>query len=171
MDYTSDKVYCQIVKLVINSEGGYSNNVHDAGGATKFGVAFNFNRALLESMGVKEADMPNLTYDQACQIYYIKYWLPCKANEIPDLRLAYIHFDSAVNCGVGQALVFLSRLSKNPKFFEGGNKNQALWMQLVLEYMAIRLNYYTHIKNRKYFLEGWANRLVDVVHNALTMAV
>lgn len=166
-DYTKDPTYCELVKLVLSSEGGYVDNPNDPGGPTKYGIAWNYNREILREMGVK--DVHDLTLEQAREIYYHKYWLACHADTIPDKRLAYIHFDTAVNHGVGQSTVFLKRLSHDPSSFEGHGKNNALWLGLCLEYVMHRQRFYTRAKNRKVFLEGWMNRLSDVVDNALKM--
>lgn len=171
MNYTEDKVFCQLIHLVINSEGGYVNDPKDPGGATKYGIAFNFNQNILKSIGVTEDKMKDLTYEQACQIYFVKYWIPSGAESIADVKLAYIHLDAAINCGIGAAQGFIKRLSRNPKYFAGNGENELLWMRLFTEYLTLRMNYYTHIKNRKYYLEGWINRLVQVSKNALTLKV
>lgn len=167
MNYKDDLIFSEVVRFVINSEGGYSNDPRDPGGPTKYGIAWNFNKPTLLKMGV--GNVYNLTYDQAKQIYYFNYWLPSGGGNIPDKRLGYVHFDAVVNSGVGQGAKFLAQLSKNPKYFEGHGKNEALWLELVLEYIAIRLNFYTHSKNSNIYLQGWSNRLVAVIRNALSM--
>lgn len=159
--YEGDELYCDLVKLVINSEGRYSNHPADPGGPTMFGVAWNYNATILKFMGVK--DVRDLTIEQAKQIYYTKYWLSSDAHKVPHKALAYIHFDCAINCGVGAAKGFLERLSEKPwNFTSVGRANLALWIRLYLEYSSFRIVYYTHCKNRKSFLEGWMNRMASV---------
>lgn len=106
-EYESDLLYCKIVHFIINAEGSYVNDPNDPGGPTKFGIASYYNGAILKSMGVD--DVFDLTLEQAKQIYYTKYWKASKADKIQNARLAYIHTDSAINCGVAQAAVFLTR--------------------------------------------------------------
>ena len=163
-NYQHDKAYCQIIPFVLSSEGGYVNHPNDPGGPTKYGIALNYNKAILKSMGV--GDVKNLTLEQAREIYYQKYWLPCKANELPDIRVAYIHFDAAVNCGISQAAVFLSKLSKRPANYEGNGKNAELFLELFLEYVALRLRFYARARGRETFLAGWVNRMAKLSEDA-----
>lgn len=168
--YQSDKTYCELVHMVINTEGKYVNNPKDPGGPTKFGIALNFNQGALAQFGIHDAaGMMNLTVEQATQIYYTKYWLACGANYIPDKRLAYLHFDTAVNQGVGFSAKCVFRLSHKPAGFEANGKNEALWLRLILEYVGMRLNAYTHDRNRKTFLEGWVNRMIHIIDQDLHM--
>lgn len=168
--FEADPIYCELVHLVINIEGKYVNDPDDPGGPTKFGIAWNFNRAALAKIGIATVEqLKEMTTDQAKQIYYDKYFRACGANLIPDKRLAYIHFDAAVNCGVGTAAKFMFRLSKNPKDFEGGGKNGELWFRLILEYVQQREWYYTHCKNNDKYIDGWINRLSRIIGDLLAM--
>lgn len=160
-EFQRDDAFMKIIPKVLNSEGGYVNHPSDPGGPTKYGIAYNYNKQILHSMGIN--NVRDLTYDQAKQIYYVKYWKPSGAINIRDIDLAYIHFDAAVNCGIEQANLFLARLSHNPLYFEADGKNLELWFSLWKQYLAQRLSFYTHAKNRKSFLEGWINRMVDVI--------
>lgn len=172
MSYKDDPTFCELIKHVVRSEGAYSNNPRDKGGPTMYGVAWNFNAGYLQSvLGMKHpTDIRNLTLDQAKQLYFDRYWVTSNGDGITDIDLAYIHLDAAINCGVGAAAKFLSRLSKNPKNFDfTGGKNRTLAMTLFLEYTAQRLSYYTHCKDRDVFLDGWINRMVDVIRNSLNM--
>jgi lysozyme family protein len=170
--FKDDSTFCSVIAHVINSEGGYSNDPRDPGGPTMYGVAWNFNGAYLKlHFGMKEpSDIKALTLDQAKQLYYDRYWLPSGAHGLTDVDLAYIHLDAAINCGTGQAQLFLKRLSKNPKDFDfTDGKNRTLAMSLFLEYTAQRISFYTHCKARDHFLAGWMNRMADVIRNSLNM--
>lgn len=170
MKYTEDKLFCELVAHVVNLEGGYVNDPDDSGGPTKYGISWNNNVAALKALGIMSPYMVrDLTQDEAKQIYYWKYWLASGAHTIPEKRLAYTHFDAAVNQGVGAAASFLSRLSRQPKYFAAGGANQALWWQLFVEYNNLRHNAYSHSRSRKKHLEGWVNRMVGVVNFALKM--
>lgn len=78
---------------------GYVNDPSDRGGETKFGVAKNPN---------PDVDIAKLTWAEAKDIYYKKYWLAAKCDQLPG-RYAALHFDVAVNSGVGRAAKFLQR--------------------------------------------------------------
>lgn len=171
MKYQEDKLFCELVSHVVHLEAGYVNDPDDTGGPTKYGISWNNNVAALKALGVTSPDMmPDLTQDQAKQIYHWKYWRASNAHLIPEKRLAYTHFDAAVNQGVGAAASFLARLSRQPQYFAaGGGKNTELWWRLFVEYNNLRHNAYSHSKTRKKHLEGWVNRMVGVVNYALRM--
>lgn len=81
---------------------GYVNDPTDMGGETKFGVAKNGN---------KDLDIANLDWEAAKRVYFRRYWLMAHCDEIATFspRLAVLHFDGAVNHGVGRASIFLQR--------------------------------------------------------------
>ena len=162
-------LFCELVDHVVNIEGGFVDDPDDPGGPTKYGVAWNYNSAILTSLGYTRDTVDQLTEEHARRVYYLRYWLPSLTNTIPNKRLAFIHFDAAVNCGVGQAKIFLSRLSKEPKNYEDApGKNVDLWWRLVQEYLAHRMHFYSHATNRRKYIDGWINRLVLVIRKALT---
>jgi lysozyme family protein len=82
---------------------GYVNDPTDMGGETKFGVAKKPNPDL---------NITELKWDQAERVYFRRYWLPAHCDELNTLvspRVAVLHFDGAVNHGVGRQAVFLQR--------------------------------------------------------------
>lgn len=165
---TFDKVYLEVLPFVLNSEGGYSNHPNDPGGPTMRGIAWNYNAGWLQAHGYTRETLKKLTKEHAALCYYERYWIPSGAIGITDVDLAYIHMDTAVNCGVGTAIKMLKRLSHNPGYYDfSGGKNRALALSLFLEYAAQRIRYYTQAKNRDKFLAGWMNRMASVIENSL----
>lgn len=79
---------------------GYVNDPDDRGGETKFGVAKNANTDL---------DITGLTWAQAKQRYYDKYWVAGGCHLLSP-RVAVLHFDGCVNHGVGRASKFLQEV-------------------------------------------------------------
>ena len=160
--FQSDPIFTALTNKTIVIEGGYVNNPHDRGGPTKYGIAWNYNVAYLQKhwpdiFKVPE-DIQKLTPDQAKQVYYDKYWIPSNGNTISYLPLAYVHYDAAVNCGVGQAKLFLSRIK---------SKSNS-----VADYMAQRLKFYAHDcpkEQRVEFLEGWVMRCAAVMLSASSL--
>jgi lysozyme family protein len=78
---------------------GYVNDPVDAGGETKYGIAKTANPTV---------NIKTLDWEGAKAIYYEKYWLAAKCNKMGN-RVAILHFDGAVNHGVGRAAKFLQR--------------------------------------------------------------
>jgi lysozyme family protein len=81
---------------------GYVNDPTDMGGETKFGVARNANPDL---------NIVGLDWEAAKRVYYRRYWLASNCDDITLFasRLAVLHFDGAVNHGIGRAGKFLQR--------------------------------------------------------------
>lgn len=76
---------------------GYVNDPADRGGETKFGIAQNANPDIC---------VATLTLADAQKIYYDRYWLPAQCDKIAS-PLSLLHFDTAVNMGVGGAAKLL----------------------------------------------------------------
>lgn len=98
--------YC--LKIMLKSEGGYSNHSRDRGGMTNLGVT----KAVYDEFYKTDADeetMRGLKYDDVKPIYYENYWMRCKCEDLPtgvDLQV----FDIAVNSGSGTAAKLLQRV-------------------------------------------------------------
>ena len=92
-------MFDEIIEEVLKHEGGYVNDPDDAGGETTYGIAKKFN---------PDVDIKNLTKDGAKEIYYNKYWIPSKADKVPD-KLKHIYFDMVVNFGKRGAVKVLQQ--------------------------------------------------------------
>lgn len=81
---------------------GYVNDPADRGGETKFGVAKRPNPDL---------DITTLDWEAAKRVYFRRYWLAANCDDLTLMspRIAILHFDGAVNHGVGRAGRFLQR--------------------------------------------------------------
>lgn len=98
-DLTRDK----IIDVILGFEGGYGNNKHDSGGATRFGIThitakqyqhlwpkYNFN-----------GNMRELPLELAREIYVVGFWNKVNGDALFDIHpaLALHIFDLAVNSG------------------------------------------------------------------------
>lgn len=98
--------------FVFNSEGGLSDHPADKGGLTNLGITQStLDRARLEINGLPSS-VRNLTRAQAGEIYCVLYWEASKADMMP-YPLCTLHFDAAVNHGVGGAAKLLQRTVNN----------------------------------------------------------
>ena len=124
------------VNFVLSWEGGYSNNIHDKGCETNFGIT---------KKSYPDLDIRNLTIEKAKKIYHKDYWL--KANcHIMDYPLDIVMFNCAVNCGVSRANKIL--------------KNSCSWQ----DYLFNQLKFYSGLANYNYFGRGWINRTLGLYH-------
>ena len=100
---------------VLEMEGGWSNDPHDPGGPTNLGITLGVYAA---SKGMElsdanrdalKAELRSLTPLAARPIYHTRYWVPSRAGALPP-ALGLIHFDAAVNHGVGNAARMLQEV-------------------------------------------------------------
>lgn len=71
--------FTQAVSVLLEIEGGYSNNPNDLGGETKYGIS---------KRQYPHLDIVNLTPAQATEIYHNDYWLKFRLNEIKDYTIS-----------------------------------------------------------------------------------
>ncbi|GEM_PF-650377 len=142
-------------------EGGYVHDPDDPGGATNMGITQGTYDAWRREKGLPPQDVRALTPEEARAIYLERYWASSGAATIPSPALAMIHFDTAVNMGVGRAREFLQRIQ------EGGRSSPR---EMVEAYLDLRLNRYLEIADQypsqRKFLAGWLNRLRDLAEAA-----
>ncbi len=163
MDLNENTRFQKIYPYVLNAEGGYVNDPKDPGGATKYGIAYNYNRGYLSGLGINTpTQMKDLTREQALGIYFRKYWLPSQADEIPDRRLALVYFDHVINAGQGAADTLLSKLPKHLWGNAGDGPNVNYWWGLTVQYLLYRFWFYAQIKNWATYKLGWFNRLLGI---------
>lgn len=124
------------VAFVLEVEGGYVNNRANRGGETNFGISKRAYPWLdIRALGVEEAK----------EIYRHDYWLPGGCDRLA-WPLCLVHFDAAVNLGIGQA----GRMLRN------------LQVQTAAAYISAREDFYKSIVqagSNAAFLSGWLNRL------------
>ncbi|MDR1208265.1 MAG: hypothetical protein LBJ89_02845 [Holosporales bacterium] len=89
--------FAKAIKFVLANEGGISDEVHDSGGVTKFGIS---------QKSYPDCDIENLTEEDAIEIYRQDFWLPYQDF---DDRLATKVFDLSVNMGHKRAVQILQR--------------------------------------------------------------
>lgn len=88
------------VRRVIALEGGRVDHPSDPGGRTAYGITQGTYNAWRRRMGKPRADVFDIPMVEVRSIYYDNYWLPAGVWGLP-ADLALIHFDTAVNFGVG----------------------------------------------------------------------
>ena len=174
-------------KLVLDSEGGYSDNTDDKGGKTKYGITEATLNAAFKVGIVSHNNIKDLTVEEAKTIYKVNYWDKCKCDDLPKPLDLYV-FDTAVNCGVGTSAKFLQEVinkavGANILAVDGIVGAMTIgavegWLSrykadctfpvlfLCNLFMDRRLQYYSNIvaKNGSQivFLRGWLNRVLKL---------
>lgn len=133
---------------VLASEGGYVNDPDDPGGATNFGVTQRVYDGWRSGRGLGVRSVREMARDEAAQIYRAQYWTASGAAALP-MPLALIHFDTAVNMGVGAA---------NRLLATSGRDTTAYLAQREARYRALAAGNPSLAK----FLGGWLNRVASL---------
>lgn len=164
--------------FVLKVEGGYCRNVHDAGGATKYGITIGTLRAWRGDNTLTAIDVEALTKEDAAQIYRDWYWNKMGLDQVHDLSLATALFDQGVNRGITTAItqlqkvlndVFKSGLDADglmgPKTLEVLNRVDV--DSLIMEFVFASQDAYAVLAQRKVsqlgFLRGWLNRTQELL--------
>ncbi len=173
----------QAIPGLLEREGGRSDDPHDSGKATKYGISLKFledNKIDLTGDGiVDERDIEALTLEQAKAIYKEHFWDWLKCEDLPG-TLALMVFDFGVNAGRYRAARFLQvallRLQQASNYIDSdsylkvdgiiGPKtihvvtwfNHAGAGQLVAAYMSKILYHYPACKTWKHHGAGWIRR-------------
>lgn len=171
----SKEVFKVAYAAVRKWEGGLSDHPRDPGGLTKWGITLrtlirkglDFNNDGV----VNRKDLLEMTEEQAEKIYLWEYWYRAKCDHLPD-RVAIIHFDAAVNQGVGRAARFLQKAAGarqdgiiGPKTLEAVRKADE--RKLILEYAVSRALHYSSLAIFATFGRGWLRRLFSIYSTAL----
>ncbi|NWO18818.1 glycosyl hydrolase 108 family protein [Leptotrichia sp. oral taxon 223] len=158
----------RIFDYLLRVEGGYSDDKHDKGGKTKYGIIEEEAR----DFGYK-GDMQDLTIDFAKNIYLKKYYLGNKLDKVVNDKVALSICDWAVNSGrngTKNAQIAINQLTNANLDVDGiiGNKTlealNSVDPEKFLEvYHNLQRIYYKGLveadnTQEKFFL-GWMNRI------------
>lgn len=144
---------------LLGIEGGYSDDPHDAGGKTMWGVT----EAVARAHGYT-GDMRDLPQAFAKMIYRASYWDAAKADQLPD-SVRFDVFDAAVNSGVRQAVQWLQTAvgatadgSIGPATLVAAN---AAGPMAGAHFLGSRLDAMTNMGGWPSFNKGWARRIAS----------
>lgn len=141
-------------KRLIGHEGGYVNDPADPGGETKYGIS---------KRSYRGEDIAGMTLARAKTIYLRDFWGPAGCDAVQG-AVKFDLFDTAVNTGVKQAILFLQRsVGEVDDGILGPRTLQAVqsmnpW-QLLARFNGHRLLHATDLKNWPAHGRGWAKRI------------
>jgi lysozyme family protein len=142
--------------ITLRSEGGYSNNPSDPGGATQFGVTQATFWHYLSDKGQPMRDVRTITGAELRDIYKSRYWDPVTQGRTWPLNA--VLFDVAVNSGPGTALWMLEQ-AKTQVPVSAPDRMKAL----ALAVCDVRQQFFRDIVKRRptslIFLNGWLRRV------------
>lgn len=98
----TDERFAYAVGVVLDNEGGYTNDPDDPGGETNFGISKAAN---------PDVDIKNLTVPKAVSIYKTRYWDATGIGALPvsDRGFSAKLFDTAVSIGCVRAVKIMQR--------------------------------------------------------------
>ena len=165
------------VGIILEHEGGLSDNKRDPGGVTKWGVSLRFLRAMGIDINhdgvVNREDVIGLSKPGAKSIYKRYWWDAYKYNYIKALMPATKVFDLSVNMGASQAhkilQISINRLMDKSIRVDGilgqitlGLTNDIIPSFLMDELRKNAAHFYIQLAadkpSLKVFEKGWLNR-------------
>ena len=169
------------VLFVLSNEGAYSNQKHDRGGATKFGVSTRFLKLIDKDITgdghVNKKDTEALTKPGAIELYKKYFWDHYRLTKIRDIALAKKALDLFVNMRGKAAGKILQKACNEcgaslkvdgiigPKSFTSINSQSMFGITRETLLKAIRSEQAKHYeaivksdKTQKKFLKGWLAR-------------
>jgi len=111
---SAGSVFDAALAHVLKMEGGWTDDPYDPGGPTNFGVTladYARHRGIdvqADNIAALKQELRAISVDTVRTIYLERYWTPCRAGDLPG-GLALMHFDAAVNQGVGTAARMLQQ--------------------------------------------------------------
>jgi len=162
----------QSFRLMLASEGGFSNHPSDPGGMTNLGVT----KATWENWVGRESDeaeMRGLTPEKVEPLYKKKYFDAVRGDELP-MGLDYLMFDFAVNAGAGRAIKTLqTAVGVTPDGGFGSMTMAAVQAvdpnELIERFSQAKEDFYRSLTTFATFGKGWLNRVADVKVKASAM--
>ena len=163
-------VFDKVIERVLAHEGGYVNHPADPGGATNFGITqrtLTSIRASHPAAGLPK-DLRSLTRDQAKFCYRVAYWAPIRGDQLPS-QFAYQMMDAYVNTSPETVVRWVQRAAGVADDGKIGPMTLAAIAakdpaDLVLLFLASRLEHMTNLSIWPTFGKGWARR---IAHNLI----
>lgn len=177
---SGEAVFAHALAHVLEMEGGFTDDAHDPGGPTNRGITLGVFAAW-RKVAVTDANRASLIralkrIDDATvrEIYRRRYWDRARAAELAP-ALALMHFDAAVNHGVGAAIRILQEAVGAGVDGEIGPETRAAIASARLAdtlaaYAAIRRRRYRALPHFWRFGRGWLARVEKTLARARALA-
>jgi len=157
------------LQLILQFEGGYSNDPADHGGETNKGITQLEYDNYRTSLMMPTQSVKYILDAEIRDIYYNNYWIKASCDKLP-AGIDTLHFDTAINTGVTQAAKFLQRTVGVIDDGIIGSKTLAAISTvdsrtIMKKYSQNRMNFYIDLVIKDVtqlkFLKGWINRALS----------
>lgn len=158
---------------ILVQEGGYSNDPHDPGGATDFGITQGEYNIARKSWGLPAQSIKKITADEYRTIYHVSYWLPHCPQLYAGLDLEF--FNMSVNGGPERATLLLQEALGVTADGAFGPITlaavKAAWGQqsVIARYRADADAFYKALPTFKYFGKDWLRRDSEIMQQSDTL--
>ena len=153
------------VQFVLQEEGGFVNDPHDPGGATKYGISMRTYRSDIGDLDgdgdIDANDVKILPIERAIGIYHDHEWQEIRGEEL-DPPLALFMLDTAVNCGPSRAIKLLQKAGGlvedgqfGPATMVHAQRGPVIFNNLI----NARREFYRGLKNFGRYGKGWMARV------------
>jgi lysozyme family protein len=163
------------IELVLDKEGGFTNNPRDRGGPTNFGITAKTYAAFhgRDPATVTEQEIRELTREQAIEIYRTNYWNAGRCDSLPpgiDLSV----FDFGVNAGMRTSVGLLQAIAGVEQDGSIGPITLAAVgacdpPTIIRQFSDRRLDYYRSMPDFDAFGRGWTARVMAIRDASLRM--
>lgn len=152
----------EALAVVLESEGGLSDDPNDPGGRTHYGISTPKWLEWRDRLGKSDQPVDACTLANAERIYWEDEWLGGKCSQL-SWPLSLVHFDSMVQHGAATKLLQKAVGARpdgklGPKTLARANEwdgfraaEQLIW---------VRLEYYTELANWPHAGRGWTKRMI-----------
>ena len=146
----------RFIDRLLSHEGGYVNDPNDPGGETRFGIS---------KRSYPRLNIRKLTRAEAIAIYRRDFWERSRADDLPP-AVGFQLLDGAVNSGIDNATRWLQRaVGVADDGIIGPVTLGALRItdpaDVVMLFLAERLQFMTGLRNWPQHGKGWARRIAQ----------
>jgi lysozyme family protein len=158
---------------VLKSEGLWSDNPADPGGATMKGITLETYRAWKGNPHISKDELKNIPDQDVHDLYKQNYWDKIKGDDLPS-GVDYAVFDASVNMGVGRAAKLIQAAAGVTADGVIGNgtltaiKN-ADPKALIEKFSNEKDAFYKSLPTFGTFGKGWLNRVAQVKSTSESM--
>jgi lysozyme family protein len=158
----------QIIAMILELEGGYSNNPADPGGATNHGITQRYLDNARRTRPTLPVSVKDITPADATSLYAADQWQAVKGDSLP-AHVAAVAFDGAVNEGPGTVVTLLQQALNlkvdgimGPGTVAAATANPKAAQLLAAHRAAHYAKSAVARPAELEFVQGWMNRVLDV---------
>jgi lysozyme family protein len=165
--------YSKALEFVLKSEGLWSDNIKDPGGATMKGITLQVYRDWKKNPDITKEQLKNISDQEVHDLYQQLYWNKIYADSLPT-GIDYALFDASVNMGVLRSTKLIQEaIGVNADGVMGPKSLSAIQAcnpkDLLEKFSAVKEDFYKALKLFPVFGKGWLNRVAEVKKNAISM--